>query len=498
MSNKLAQALNKAQNITLTENGALTNKSTNSALLDLFSQIGAYRSGKVDPKNRIPQFRNALAEDKLLATKMLFWVRDVRGGQGERNVFRTFLSELTEVYPEIVLRNLHLIPEYGRWDDLFCLKDSIIKNDVVALIKKQLTSDLKTEKPSLLAKWLPSINTSSKETCELAKWLVKKLEISPGTYRKMLSRLRNKIRIVEGIISRNLWEEVNYEHVPSKAGLKYRKAFKKHDDKRYTQYINDVQKGEKKINAATLYPYEIAVNVLTNNVAFDVKTLDAMWSALPDFYNGKEENSLVLCDTSGSMTWVTIGNNSKARPLDVALSLALYIAERNKGIWHNQIMSFDTNPRLVKIQGLNLKDKLLSMFDAGFGGSTDVEAAFMLILNTAIQHKLKQVDMPARIYIVSDMEFNEATVIARNKETTLFRLLQKRFEERGFKMPQLVFWNVAARNIQFPMSLDDRGFLNVSGCNPSILKTLLKGEFTDAYEAMLETLNDKRYAQITI
>lgn len=493
MKNSLLAALNKATNVTRTENGAITNKSTNSCVLDLFSQIGAYRSSGVAPKSRISEFRKSLGEDKLLTTKMLFWVRDVRGGQGERNVFRTFLVELASEFPEIVLKNLENIPFYGRWDDLFCLKGTSLENEMVALIKRQLNEDLKTDKPSLLGKWMPSINTSSKATVELAEWFRRKLLLSASSYRKMLTSLRKKIRVVEAQISRNKWSEVDYEKVPANASLKYRSAFKKHDPTRYNTFLNKVERGEAKINAATLYPYDISYRVLTS-MSSERKALELLWKALPDYYNGVEENALVVCDTSGSMSWVTL-ENSKARPLDVALSLAVYIAERNKGIWHNQFMTFNTKPSLVKLKGLNLADKLTDIMAAGVGGSTDIQAVFDLILDKSIENNLTNEDLPKRIYIISDMEFNACTT---KNSKTLFRNIQERYTENGYTMPQLVFWQVAARNVQFPMSLDDRGFLNVSGCNPSILKSLLKGDNSNAYQAMLDVLNDPRYNRVVI
>lgn len=496
--NKLAQALNKATNITLTENGGLTNKSTNSALLDLFSQINAYRAAKVKPESRITRFRNALGEDVLLTTKMLFWSRDVRGGQGERNVFRVFLKELANTHPNVVKKNLIHIPEYGRWDDVFCLKGTALENDVVELIKEQLKKDIHTEHPSLLAKWLPSVNTSSKETRKLANWLIQKLNLNPIKYRKLLSKLRAKIRIVEGIISRNKWSNVDYEKVPSNAGLKYRKAFKKHDTQRYVEYLNQVQKGEKKIKAATLYPYDIVNKMLHYNriIALEKterQALDLMWKNLPDYFEGKEENSLVVVDASGSMY-----SGGPPIPLHVAFSIGLYCAERNKGIWHNQFISFADNPQFHTIKGLDLADKLTSMFDCQVGYSTNVEAVFMLILRKSIENRLKQEDLPNRVYIISDMEFN-AIQGGRNKpDETIFRTLQRRYAQHGYEMPELVFWNVAARNVQFPMSMDDRGFMNVSGCNPSILKSLLSNKNVTAYDLMLETLNNKRYDLITV
>lgn len=493
MSSNLLNALNKATNIAYTENGAKSNKTTNSAVLDLFSQISAYRTG-AGASARIQALRRAYGEDALLTLKCLFYSRDIRGGQGERETFRVFMKELVKINISTVMKNLHLIPEYGRWDDVFELVglDKNLDARIVSLVAEQIHKDLSSERPSLLGKWMPSINTSSSETKKLAKWLCNQLGWREKQYRKNLSLLRSRIKVLEAIISRNKWDSVVYEGVPSNASLKYRKAFKKHDTERYAAYIASVQKGEKKINAATLFPYDIVKKSLSGE---GVNVLDALWNNLPNFYGEHTENALVVVDVSGSMYGCYGSEKNSVLPIYVSISLGLYLAERNKSIWHNRFITFTTNPKLQKIQGVNIHDKIKNLAAAEWGGSTNVEAVFRLILNTAVANNLTQADMPARLYIISDMEFNAATGSSRN---TLFRGIQKEYESKGYQMPQLVFWNVSARNEQFPMSMDDRGFVNVSGCSPSIVKNLLGRTNTTAYDLMVETLNSDRYKAVEL
>lgn len=499
MSQKLLNALSKKTNVTLTENGAVTNKTTNSFVLDLFSQIGAYRTG-AKAQNRIAELRKAYGENPLLTLKTVFYARDVRGGKGERETFRVFLKALVDIDPDSVAKNLALVPEYGRWDDLFVLKGTVLESNVVALIKDQLMKDIASNKPSLMAKWLPSINTSSAQTRALAKWLVGKLPVSPVVYRKTLSKLREKIRVLEALISRKKWDKVNYEQVPSNASLKYRKAFKRNDGERYKNYLASVEKGEKKINATTLFPYDLISKVLQKRGygsiymdATERKSLDLLWKNLPDFFKDKKEDSLVVVDVSGSMY-----SGGPPIPLHVSISLGIYVAERNKGVWQDRFMTFSNTPELVKLSGVDIVDKVNNVFHSSMGYNTDIEAVFNLILDTAIKSKLTQDDMVKRLYIVSDMEFDAAQASRGKAQKTLFRSIKDKFKAHGFEMPELIFWNVAARNVQFPMSLDDRGFLNVSGCSPEIFMSLLGKKHVSAYDLMLDRLNSPRYDAIVL
>ena len=493
MQTNFAKALethfNSQNNRTLTENGAITNKSTKSRLLDFFSQGGALRLGRgADDAQDL--FLGALQEDKLLATKALFYFRDVRGGQGERTTFRTFLHTLAQIEPNIVRKNLHLIKEFGRWDDYYALVDTSVEREMFELLFNQFKEDLSVEKPSLLGKWLKSENTSSPASRELGKKTRKAFGLKPAIYRKALSVLRTKINVLETQLSKNKWESVVYEHVPSQANLKYRKAFGRHDLTRYTAYLEAVASGDTKINAKTQFPYEIIRDASCygqwRGTETDRKALDVMWNNQPD-YIAKGENSICVCDVSGSMSGL---------PIQVSISLGIYTAERNTGPFHNKFMTFSENPQLQFVTGRDIVEKVSNLNEAQWDMNTNIKAVFDTLLQIGKDNDLENDEMVKKIFIVSDMEFDGCTMKLANE--TLFQTIAREWSEAGYDLPLLVFWNVASRNDQSPMSLDDRGFVNVSGCSPSIFTNLMKGKMTDAYEMMLDVLNGDRYLAITI
>lgn len=303
--------------ITETENGGRALSSTGDGLLNLFAVLGALRSR---PHDVIEKFDDAYNEDADLATKMVFYGRDVRGGLGERTVARLMLHRLAEINPSVVNCNIQNIVQYGRWDDLFVLFDTECENAMLNTISTQLSADLiamREDKPvSLLAKWMPSINTSSRNTVALAAKLVRALEMTPATYRKTLSKLRRYIDVVEVKMSANEWEKINYEHVPSKAMSNYNGAFENHDSVRFLNYLNDVKEGKAKINASTLYPYDIIEKLRCRD---NLDTCDLQWKALPNYVEG-DNNFLVMADVSGSMM---------GRPMATSVGLAIYFAERS-------------------------------------------------------------------------------------------------------------------------------------------------------------------------
>lgn len=503
MSKKFAKALQIDTNLTLTENMAVAKASTNSELLNFFSVGGALRARTED--EIISLFDKAFTENPEYALKALFYFRDIRGGQGERRTFRVilkYLAELSSKTENWLSKNLHLIPEYGRWDDLLVLEGTFLEDDAFTLMAMQLAIDARSDKPSLAAKWLPSENASSVDSKRQAYKIMKITGLKPRQYRKMLSKVRAKLDVIERKISAGEWDEVNYEHVPSQANILYRKAFLRHDTDRYREFIEAVASGEKKIKAGVLFPYEIVRKCIFSSDGETRQTLDALWKNLPDYFEGKPEDSLVVCDTSGSM------HSNQALPLCVAVSLAIYTAERNKGVFHNQFITFSDKPTFQKVTGSDIQAKVTNLSRAHWDANTNIEAVFGLILNTAIRHKLSNDDMVKKLYIVSDMEFDAAAGsyysgsygwrrgMDYTVPATLFQTIRKKYEDAGYTMPLLVFWNVESRNTQFPMSLDERGFVNVSGCSPSIYKSLLKSEFKDAYAFMLEVLNSKRYEAV--
>lgn len=450
-----------------TENGAVTFTRSGSPLLDFYAQAGAMRG---NPKKALELFKKAYSEDNQTAVRILFYLRDVRGGQGERELFRTCLEWLGTEEPEVFEKIVSHVSEFGRWDDLFFDNEKCFE-----IIKQQLEED-KTNSPSLLAKWLPTINASSPTTRAKARFVSKKLGLDEIKYRTVVRDLRKKIKTVEEHMSANEWSEINYSTVPSQASRIYRNAFKKHDEVRYSAFVEKAEKGEVKINASTLYPYQIY-----DSVQYDYsKTLEALWNQLPDYTDGK--NALVVADTSGSMS---------GRPMSVSVSLALYFAERNKGQFKDYFITFSEKPRLQHIVGKNLKEKM-AVIETGEVANTNLQAVFDLILDTAVDNKTPQEELPATIYIISDMEFDSAC-----RTHTNFEVAKAKFESFGYKLPNIVFWNVDARSgDNLPVQKDENGVALVSGFSPSIFKIAVENKSPE--EIMLETVNSDRYSVICL
>ena len=475
--NTLITNIEQDQNYTLTENGALTHKSTLSNLLDFFGLGAALRSRTNE--DVLSLFCKAFGEDQLLALKTLFYIRNPRGGQGERKTFRTILKWLGNEYPEVISKNLENIVELGRYDDLFVLEGT--KSWDAALTFWQSEWNKGFENNSLIFKWAPSSNTSSKETRRLAQVLYKSLDLSEKEYRQTLSHMRNKTGVVEPLMCSKDWSAIEYSHVPSKASLTYKDAFRKHDQVRYEYFLESVKKGETKINAGTLYPYEIVEKVFNGDSS---DTLDVLWDALPDYIKDNPHNGLVMADCSGSM---------RGRPIAVSISLAMYFAERTKGQFADSFLTFSGNPTLQKVVGNNIREKVLNLSKADWGMSTNLQAAFDLILLTAVKHNVPESDMPDSLYIVSDMEYDSACDCHTN-----FEAIKMKYEASGYKLPNIVFWNVNARNNQSPITKDDKGTCLISGCSPSILRTLLSGNTISPIDVMLETISAERYETVTI
>jgi hypothetical protein len=477
--NTLINAIQNKTNKTCTENGAVALKSTQKATVDFFGLGGALRNRTND--DIIKLFSKAFFEDELIALRTLFYFRDIRGGQGERKTFRTILGWLGENYPEHVITNFKSIIEFGRWDDIFALVETNLWHSfILPLIKVQWNAE---GKATLFWKWMPSNNTSSKQTCVLANNIARYLGITPRNYRKKLSEKREELRVVERDMCANNWSGINYEHVPSRASLLYKKAFIRNDKDRYVQYIQNVENGEAKINAGTLYPYDIVQDCFDGEKD---KTLDVLWGALPNYMEGDNSNSIVVADVSGSMS---------GRPMAVSISLALYISERNRGLFKDYFITFSEKPDLVKVQGNNIREKVANLHNTKWGMNTDLEAVFDAVLEAAKKNNIPQDEMPSTLYIVSDMEFDMA---CQNPNKTLFKNIKKKYKDSNYEIPTLVFWNVNAANTHVPMKFDDRGVCMVSGCSPAILKTLLAGKMITAEQVMLDTINSERYHKVIL
>lgn len=520
-------AIKDELNVACTENGALAYATTKDSNLDLFGSIASLRQASDSHMaNIFRTFNFAYEEDKVLATRMLFWLRDVRGGAGERETFRKFLVHLANSNKNrIVKANIYNIAEYGRFDDMLCLLETPLRADVLQYIDNQLNIDaakfMQGEEISLLAKWLPSENASSKETIKNAKIIRKYLGLTPKQYRIVLTKLRGKIKIVETPMSANKWDTIEYSKVPAKAGMRYASAFLRHDEERYDKYLEDVAIGKIKINASTLFPYDIVHQLLYRDTfsyrsgpqaaanKVKDKTLNLLWNNLPDYLNGSEENILCMVDTSGSMTGYS---NNKVAPLDIAISLGIYTAERNHGVFHNKFLTFSRKPELQSIVGETIADKVSNLSRAHWDMNTNIESAFMTILNAAIRSQTNPKDMISKLIIISDMQFDYAT--NRQSAEVFMKTMKRRYEDAGYKLPSLVYWNVSARSSVVHSTKDDVDFCMVSGASPSIFKGVLNGDIEvevvdkngnittetriDPMKVMYETLITERYNKVVV
>ncbi len=480
------------QNVTFTENGAKAFASTGSACLDLFGVAGSLR--KETEARMVGLFTRAYAEDKTLAMRTLFYARDVRGGLGERRLFRVLLSHAAVYYPESIGRNLALIPEYGRFDDCLELLGTPCERQLIELIRAQLEKDLdrmrRGESVSLLAKWLPSVNASSEASKRRAKTLAQRLGMSEKQYRTTLASLRRQIDILETrLCCRNYG--FDYAKQPSKALFKYRSAFLRHDEDRYLAYLTAVRQGRANMNAACLYPYEIIEQCLEPKTTQERKTLDVTWNALPDFTDGR--NAIAVVDGSGSM-YGNVGSvpgGGTYKPISVAVSLGMYFAERNRGAFHNRFITFSERPRLVTIQGGDVYEKAQYCMTYNEVANTDLYQVFMLLLITAVKHRLPREDLPETVYVISDMEFDQGV----NPDETVFRDAKDVFASYGYRLPNVVYWNVDSRREQFPVDRHEQGAALVSGCSPSIFRMAMSQNVTPE-SFMLSVLNGERYRRI--
>lgn len=474
----------------LTENGAVTLRTSGESCLDLFFRAGAMRNVSEDEIRGC--VTRAYIEDPLTALRIIFFARDIRGGLGERRFFRVALDCVRELDSAAVEKNMHLISEYGRWDDMLVLLDSPLGEKAAELIGRQLAADTeameKGENVSLLAKWLPSANASSKATKSYARMLIKKLGMNAAEYRKKLSALRGYIDIIENRL-RTMDYSFDYSKQPSRAMLKYRAAFMRHDGERYSGFIGSVLSGESKLNAGTLYPYDIVRECFSASSEPQKKSLDATWRSLPSF-GDNEENALAVVDGSGSMTWAANGN---IRPLDVALSLGIYFAEHTKGGFANHFITFSNNPQLVEVHGEDIVSKVKYCATYSEIANTDLEAVFKLLLDTAVKNGLPQKDMPAKLFIISDMEFDYCVV--GGNDDTLFREMKKMYAAAGYKLPDIVFWNVNSRSQNIPVSRSETGAALVSGASPAIFDMVIGGGLSPE-KVMRDIIESERYAAI--
>ena len=514
MSNKFMNGLSATNTFGYTENGAVKRTTSGAALYDMFALGAAYRSRS--EADCVLLFKNAYKEDPSYALKCLFYIGDVREGQGERRFFRVCYRWLAMYDEDAARRNLKHIPEFKRWDDLIKIcYNTCLWPEAVAIVRTQLATDVESlmrgpkEAVSLLAKWMPSENASSRETCALANALRSALGWTHKQYRTILSRLRERSNVLERLMSAGKWDEIEFDAIPSKAGIKYKNAFARHDiermksEKAVQSYEDFAKDKNTTVNAGTLYPYEVVDKAIktmyrgyyNRNVALDDTDrlmVNKYWDNLTDYFKDASLDALAVVDTSASMR-----RSDAAAPINVAISLGMYCAERAKGPYAGHYVSFSRDPKLVKVQGADFCDKVKRIYDANLCENTNIEATFDMLLDVAMRNGCTQEDLPKNIIVISDMEFDQARGYYRwdkkSETSTLMENIEKKWNHYGYKMPKLIFWNVDARSDNFAMEVKD-GISFVSGCSPVIFKQVMTGK--TAYDLMYEVLDAKRYEVI--
>lgn len=482
-----AEAARTKGTFTRTENGAVALNTTGDKLLDFYATVGALRGADELRIQRL--FADAYNEDALLATKIAFYARDVRGGCGERKTFRTLIKYMAEYHPEALRPNLDLIGVYGRYDDLYSLIGTPLEDDMWQAMKKQFEEDLSNlhadKAVSLLAKWIKTADASSKETRKLGILTAQKLGYPVYNFKRMVRALRRKIGVIESLMSAGKWDEIEYSAVPSRAMMIYRNAFKRHDETRFTKFIDKAVTGEEKINSSTLYPYDLVEKIFSfyGGIKED-KTVEAQWRQLPNYVE-EGTNAIVVADTSGSMS---------GRPLYSAIGLAIYFAERNKGAYHDMWISFSANPHIHMLKGATLAQKISNLDMRDWMNNTDLKAVFDLILDVAIDNDVPKNEMPKSIIVVSDMEID----YCGNREWTFYDKMAHKFKKHGYEIPNIVFWNVDSRNDVFHADSKRKGVQLVSGQSASTFKNLLSCVGMTPVEAMLKVLNSDRYESIKV
>lgn len=478
-----------------TENGAKAFSTTNSKLLNLFATVGALRTRTETNIENL--FLEAFAEDKLLATKLSFYARNVRGGLGERLTSRVIWHKLAIEHPEIMRKNICNIPKFGRFDDLYCLIGTEVEEEMWDFVSWQLDSDKKRmseNKPiSLLAKWLKSVNTSSSASRILGRKTAKALNLTEQQYRKMLTSMRKYLNVVENQMSQNEWDKINFAAVPAYAMKNYRKAFWKHAPEAFSKFMTKVEKGEETIKASTLYPYDLVQNYsnsyywLNSGVNPD-PVIEAQWKALPNYVEG-ENDVLVMADVSGSMD---------GRPMDTSVGLAIYFAERNKGYFKDLYMTFTDKPNLIILNPNNtLARKVSDIMRRDVGYSTNLEKAFLKVLEVAVNNKLSNEEMPKALVVISDMEIDKYMRSSNASYWGFINEMESKFTNAGYELPKIILWNVEARQDTFLIANHPKVNF-VSGQSASTFKTVLDTIELNAYDAMLKTLNNPMYDCVKI
>ena len=496
--NEFLNALKSDTNYGYTENGGIKHNSTLNKVLDMFAMGGAMRSRSED--DIITMFKDAYEQDATLALRCLFYLRDVRGGQGERRFFRTVLKWLANTHERETEHIIPLVSEYGRWDDLFELFDTHCEGAMMGYVAWALNMN----QDHLLYKWMPSINASSRNTQARGRKFANEFGMTEREYRKLLSEGRKACNLVETLMSQQNWDAIAFDKLPSRAGLLYKNAFMRREETK-ARYAEFMSAKETKVNAAVLNPVDIAHQIFNYNGGWrepsttERQAWQKYWDNLKDYYDGREEPGIAIVDVSGSMT---------GQPMEAAVSMGAYIAERGTGPFKNHFITFTDYPELVEFSGRDLYDKFMRARKAEWGGTTNIEAVFDMLLNTALQHHTSPEDMPKTLYIFSDMEFNgcitsgtpnrnrwafdNLRVLNRGQIDTVIEAQARKWRSYGYKIPRVIFWNLDARQNNIPAI--GEGFSYVSGFSMNMVECILSGK--DGVDLMLEKLNSQRYEAI--
>jgi len=467
-----AMESNSAFSTARTANGAVTLPTSCSKIIDLFFLLGAMRSS--DDASIIKVFSEALWEDQTIAMRCLFYARDIRGGQGERNFFKTCMKWLANSkHSDVAVKNLHYIPTYGRWNDLEAFVGTPLESKALSFWAQAIADG-----NSLACKWAPR-EASSKSA--LAKKIIPLTGLSPKAYRKQLATLSN---VVENKMCANDWEGVNYSHVPSVAMKNYKDAFKKHSPDKWGEYLAGLSAGTATVNSSVLFPADI---VNSEARGADRALLNAQWASLPNYMEGVTGNNLVVADTSGSMQ----GYGKEICPMDVSISLAMYISERAVGYYKNKFITFSENPTIQHLNGSDFVSRVGQLRRADWGGNTNLIKVFNLILDSAKKNSVPASEMPVNILIISDMEFDSAC-----PQNTNYEVIKALYAKSGYSLPKVIFWNVKGRLGNVPASKSENVNL-VSGYSPSICKAVLSGNTPNPMDIVLAVVNSDRYSAIS-
>ena len=485
-----ARAARTMAGFTKTENGAVALESTGDARLDFFSLAGSLRDAEEERITRL--FSEAWKADPLFAVKTAFYARDIRGGLGERKTFRTLLKFMAVYHPEALRHNLDLIGVYGRYDDLYALVGTPMEDEMWAAMKVRFEEDRRNLQEgkaiSLLAKWIKTADASSRKTRALGILTAEKLGYSVYEFKRLVRAMRKQIGIVEALMSAGRWDEITYPAVPSRAMMLYRQAFAKHDGGRYMDFIHRALEGQAQIHSGDLYPYDIVEKVMSMGWGYcrarEDAALEAQWRQLPDYVE-PGTGALVIADTSGSMM---------GRPMATSVGLAVYFAERNTGPYKDMFMSFSGRSSIQILKGETLAQKIMSMNMNDWQSNTNLKAAFEKILEIAVKGRVSPEEMPGSLIVISDMEIDHCG----DRDWTFYEQMSREFRRRGYRIPNIIFWNVASRHNVFHADSRRAGVQLVSGQSAAVFRQVMQCVGLSPVQAMERIINTDRYAAIRV